>query len=300
MTACLDGHNQEEMFTIMTGTGRNGKGVLSKIMTAAFGGYALEIKPELLTRPRPDASSPSPELLYLKGKRWVNTTEPKRTEQMNEEFLKFLTGNDTISGRLCHENDNFRFAPQHSLTIEANKIPKLDAEDDALYLRCREVHWPFQFKTNPNPKKKNEKAVDTNIKKHCCHWGPQVMKLLCDNYSNYKKMPQGLEPTEAVRMNVEKLRKANDPYANFIGEKLVQSKNEPDGVSQMKANVEAAKYFSNHDFVFNKNKLTSAINNWLGLEDKKPSNHKFDGASRPGWRGIKFVTEEDGNESEDQ
>lgn len=294
LTSCLDGYNQEEIFTIMTGTGRNGKGVLSKIMTAAFGDYALEIKPELLTRPRPDASSPSPELMYLKGKRWVNTTEPKRSECMNEEFLKFLTGNDTISGRLCHDNANFRFEPQHSLTIEANKVPRMDAEDEALYLRCREVNWPFQFKQNPNPSKPNEKPIDTNIKKCCCKWAPQVMKMLCENYKNYLNMPQGLQPTEAVRMNVDKLRRANDPYATFIQDYLIKDQ-AFDGLSQKDINATAKTYFREMHVDYVKRRMTSAINNWLGLKDDLPGNHRFSGESTPGWLHINYSSSNNEN-----
>ena len=81
---------------------RNGKGILSLLMESALGktnGYFKDVKAELLTKERPSADRPVPELLSTNGKRLIVASEPEAGSKINTGFLKFLTGNDPISGR---------------------------------------------------------------------------------------------------------------------------------------------------------------------------------------------------------
>src|SRR5699024_5606999 len=104
LASCLDGHNKEETFAIFRGTGRNGKGVLCNLLLNAFGGerstsYCHNVAASMFTRERPSSSSPCVDLLNIKGKRIVLTSGPEKGKPINCGFLKFLTGNDVISGR---------------------------------------------------------------------------------------------------------------------------------------------------------------------------------------------------------
>jgi phage/plasmid-associated DNA primase len=57
--------NLLELFTILTGCGRNGKSKLIELLKATFGDYFGSVQSQLFTRPRPDANSPDPGLLNL-------------------------------------------------------------------------------------------------------------------------------------------------------------------------------------------------------------------------------------------
>ena len=57
--------NLLELFTILTGCGRNGKSKLIELLKFTLGDYFGSVQSQLFTRPRPDANSPDPGLLSL-------------------------------------------------------------------------------------------------------------------------------------------------------------------------------------------------------------------------------------------
>ncbi|KAJ3279589.1 hypothetical protein HDU79_000450, partial [Rhizoclosmatium sp. JEL0117] len=188
LASSLDGHNAEEIFTIWTGTGRNGKGVLTDLLEATLGlddGYMHNYQITLLTMDRPSSSSPSPDLMNLKGKRVIMGSEPEKSSAIKAGMLKFLTGNDTISGRALYSNTGFNFKPQHSLVIQCNKVPKLDADDHAVWRRCRMIEFKHVF----------------------------VYKA------------EGLEPSPDMLVKAETIRNKNDPVRQWFSERVVESTN---------------------------------------------------------------------------
>lgn len=65
--------NQLELFTILTGCGRNGKSKLIDLIELTFGDYWGTVPSSLFTRKRPDANLPDPGLLSLSCKRIITT-----------------------------------------------------------------------------------------------------------------------------------------------------------------------------------------------------------------------------------
>lgn len=217
LASTLDGHNREEIFTICTGVGRNGKGVLRDLMNFTLGDLSHGIQASMLTSERPSSSSPTVDIAHLKGKRFVSASEPEKNASINAGFLKFMSGNDPITGRLCHKNDEFCFEPQHSIMLLCNKIPALDAEDDALFARSRVIDFPYKFTEHPvGPK---EKVIDRKLKQRMKGWGPQFMLLLLERYREYHA--EGLIPTAAVIAHTEAVRAENDIYLQWIDKNVV-------------------------------------------------------------------------------
>ena len=70
--------NQLELFTILTGCGRNGKSKLVELLKITLGEYFGSVQSTLFTRPRPDANSPDPGLLSLMKKKIVIASEPRK------------------------------------------------------------------------------------------------------------------------------------------------------------------------------------------------------------------------------
>ncbi|RKO86158.1 hypothetical protein BDK51DRAFT_47197 [Blyttiomyces helicus] len=193
LASCLRGFNTDEIFTILTGSGRNGKGVLCDLMAVTMGDYGHCIQASMLTNKRPSSSAPCVDLLNLKGKRWVCGSEPEKGASINGGFVKFLTGNDKISGRFCHANSEISFNPQHSLVIQCNAIPTLDGEDDAIWDRGRIIEFVYKFVDNPQGP--FEKKIDRHLK---------------------EKKEDGLHPSAAVAAKVRAVRKDNDPLLEFL------------------------------------------------------------------------------------
>ncbi|KAJ3230665.1 hypothetical protein HDU81_004325 [Chytriomyces hyalinus] len=209
LASTLDGHNREEIFTIWTGTGRNGKGVLGDILAVALGvlsGYFHSIRASLLTSDAPNASSPVPEILNFKGKRLVMGSEPEKGSSIKSGMLKYLTGNDRISGRYLYQNTEISFYPQHSMVLQTNAIPKLDADDEAVWKRSRVIDFPNVFVDYP--KKANERQINRLLKQEVKNWGPQFMLLLLEWYKVY--LTDGLEQTPAMIAKANRTRAEND------------------------------------------------------------------------------------------
>ncbi|KAJ3235388.1 hypothetical protein HDU78_005239 [Chytriomyces hyalinus] len=197
LASALNGYNREEIFTIWTGTCRNGKGVLTDFVAAALGGssgYFHTISAALLTCDPPQANSPVPEILSLQGKRVIMGSEPEKGSSIRSGMLKLLTGNDRLSGRPLYSNKEISFEPQHTIILQTNAIPKLDATDCAIWKRCRISDFPNEFIDNPTPP--NERAIDRKLKDEVKKWAPQFMLLLLEWYKVYPS--EGLTPTAAM------------------------------------------------------------------------------------------------------
>src|SRR3989344_1651048 len=97
--------NLLELFTILTGCGRNGKSKLIELIKMTLGDYFGSVQSQLFTRPRPDANSPDPGLLNLIRKKIVIASEPEKNSKLNSGFIKFITGRDSTTLRHCHQNE---------------------------------------------------------------------------------------------------------------------------------------------------------------------------------------------------
>ena len=179
-------------------------------------GYFKDVKAELLTKERPSADRPVPELLSTNGKRLIVASEPEAGSKINTGFLKFLTGNDPISGRWLHGNNEISFSPQHSLWLLCNTIPSLEAQDEAVWDRSRVIEFPFRFVDHP--RQDNERKIDRSLKRHLPALAPQLMLVLLEAYGRYKR--EGLNPTPRMQAFTQGVREENDPYSQYIDSDL--------------------------------------------------------------------------------
>ncbi|KAJ3224144.1 hypothetical protein HDU81_008726, partial [Chytriomyces hyalinus] len=216
----LNGYNCENIFTIWTGTGRNGKGVLADLLAAALAvelGYFHSIRAALLTLDPPNANSPVPEILNLIGKRIAMGSEPEKGSSIKSGMLKLLTGNDRLSGRALFSNKEISFEPQHTIILQTNAIPKLDASDHALWKRCRIIEFVHEFVKNPT--RPNERKINLFLREEVKTWGPQFMFMLLDWYKVY--LEEGIQPTQAMLVKAVKTRADNDHFLCWVMERIV-------------------------------------------------------------------------------
>lgn len=123
LSSCLTGLNISELFTILTGKGRNGKSKLIELIAFTMGDYIGRPKCKLLTGTRPDENSPEPGLLSLKKKRIIMVSEPEVGDKLNSGFIKFITGNDAEALRKCHKNEMELFKANFITFLVCNDIP---------------------------------------------------------------------------------------------------------------------------------------------------------------------------------
>jgi len=154
--------NRFEKIYILTGNGRNGKGVLSTIIDKALGGYYLTGANDLLTT---KDESKNETLAKAPGVRYLAISEPAEDNDKETKFnisvVKKLTGRDKIVTRALYKNA-FEYVPKFTIFVSCNKQPAVDETNEAIRNRFRFIHFPFTFVDNP--KKKHERELNVNLK----------------------------------------------------------------------------------------------------------------------------------------
>lgn len=122
----LLGHARAQKFLIMSGKlGRNGKGVLKRLMLKVFGEYAAEVAPSLYAASKwgeVQSDRPRADLVHLFGLRLTFVPEPQGA--FNTEMLKQHTGGDRISARTLNSRVILSWEAAHSIVFHTNKIPE--------------------------------------------------------------------------------------------------------------------------------------------------------------------------------
>jgi P4 family phage/plasmid primase-like protien len=219
--------NQLELFTILTGCGRNGKSKLVELLKDTLGDYFGSVQSQLFTRPRPDANSPDPGLLSLMNKRIVIASEPEKNSRLNSGFIKFITGRDSTTLRNCHSNDMINFTAKFITLLICNDIPDCDDIDNAFSKRLRCINFPTEFVNEP--KLHNQKQLDVNINKNFNYWKYDFMLLLIEYYKKYTKT-HNLNVTENILKWTNQYKKDTDMYLQFLNEYVEETNDDKDRI----------------------------------------------------------------------
>jgi len=207
--------NMLELFTILTGCGRNGKSKLIELLKVTLGDYYGSVQSQLFTRPRPDANSPDPGLLSLAKKRIVIASEPEKNAKLNTGFIKFITGRDSTTLRNCHSNDMVDFSAKFITFLICNDIPDCDDIDNAFSKRLRCINFPTEFVLEPI--KSNQKKINMNINENFEFWKLDFILLLIEYYKKYSKSKE-LKPTENILKWTDQYKENTDIYLTFLNE----------------------------------------------------------------------------------
>lgn len=154
--------NKFEKLYILTGNGRNGKGVVSSIISKALGKYYLTGSNDLLTC---KDEMKNETLAKSTGIRYLAVSEPAEDSEKELKFnismVKKLTGRDTLSTRALYKN-SFEFIPRFTVFVSCNEPPTVDETNEAIRNRFRFIHFPFTFVENPT--RPYERKIDVNLK----------------------------------------------------------------------------------------------------------------------------------------
>ena len=205
------------------GRGRNGKGVLLRLLEKILGRelFAVSLRPEDVQYNRGSEDRNKRLMGRLRGKRLAYTGETV-SGHLDWTLLKMLTGGDTLAGADLYKNTE-GFAPSHTLILTTNDRPALPPTV-AFKERLRFVLFNGDFS------KSKDFTLEDDLAREIPGILWQLIKAAPDVFAS------GDAPPSSVLDATADLMDENDVAAPFIEACLIE---DPDAVTPL-ADIEAA------------------------------------------------------------
>jgi putative DNA primase/helicase len=199
-----------EILFICHGEGANGKSSELETLHTLLGDYAHAADAALLIDTKEKGGGPTPEIVALKGKRALFINETKESDRLNEARVKYLAGDDTLSGRdLFEKTINFR--PTHKAILRTNHKPKIRGTDLGIW---RRIHYlPYLVTIVEQIEHFRQKVLEPEL--------PGILNWMLDGLVEYQG--GGLRPPEIVCKATEKYRRDMDIVGRWIDETCERS-----------------------------------------------------------------------------
>lgn len=197
----MSGRVSEHVLPILTGTGRNGKGVFYESLTFAFGSYAGIPSPDLFMERKGQHKTTE---MTLRGLRLASVSETENGAELAVATMKRLTGGDRITARLMHRDD-VTFTPSHSSLFITNHLPKIKGEDPAVWARVRVVPFDVVF---------DDDQQDRDLPAKLELVADALLTWAVDGRRDYLK--RGLAAPERVKAETQAYRHQEDAITQFL------------------------------------------------------------------------------------
>jgi len=190
-------------------------------MTYLLGDYAMTMQPQTLARCKTSGAAPSPDIIRLKGVRFISVPEPPKGLELNAALVKQFSGGDTQSGRFLYQNIK-EYLPEFKLFINANYLPRIS--DDTVFVSGRIKAIPFDRHFTPEEQDKGLKKLFREPENMS-----GILNWLLDGYKMYAD--EGLEMPAKVYATTEEYRKEElrtdffDKLEIFFNEFLIPAPN---------------------------------------------------------------------------
>jgi P4 family phage/plasmid primase-like protien len=218
MATCLSGETNQR-FHIMTGSGSNGKSMLMKLMLASMGDYGYAADIAIFTQKRGQAGAAAPQMVRMRGRRFVTMSEPDEGEPLASALLKFLTGSDKVTCRDLYAGSKqmVEFEIMCKFFLSCNEKPPVRTVDGGTWRRIKVVDFPNKFVHTP--RLPNELPIDESImeKVGSPEWATCFMAYLVHLYKEGEGL-RGLVPPTEVDAYTSEYQEESDVIARFIRE----------------------------------------------------------------------------------
>jgi P4 family phage/plasmid primase-like protien len=213
----VHGTKERDTFIIWRGEGGNGKGILSILLSGAFGQYFEAPDISLYTTKKTSSSSASSELVKCKAKRCICSSEAEEGSTIQVAFVKTITGDDNVTCRaLYKEPISFKF--QAYPLIMTNPKPALSGVDGGVKRRL--IMIPFNNNFVEDPIRPNERLIDLSIRKEFkeTEYYQQFMLILIKAYQEYRDRGFSLTIPDNVKKETDEYFNDNNHIYNFIND----------------------------------------------------------------------------------
>lgn len=280
LASVLIGVSYDQTFHNYLGVGNNGKSVLVKLMEKTLGDYKVDLTTEFLTSPKPKIGGVSPELVKLRGARYVCMSEPTKGAVIYEGPMKLITsGLEQMEARAPFMTEMVEFVPQCKLIMMTNYLVDVHAQDEGTWRRIRVVDFLSWF-TNDivqgNTEKPYQFKKDPNITEKFDSWKTVFMSMLVE-----KVLVTGgrVKDCEMVNAASNNYRKTQDVISEFVNERVTK---EPGAIlRKAQVNFEFSTWHQNT--YGNKGPKSKEVHDAITKMYFKPKSF--------GWEGLKLKTE---------
>lgn len=209
-----------QRFHILTGSGSNGKSMLMNLVETALGDYACKVPISMITQGRNKSSAASPEIIRLKGRRFVTMQEPDEAVPINTGLMKEITSSEKILARDLYAGSKsmIEFELQCKFHLACNDKPKVNSNDGGTWRRLVVINFLSKFV--PNPVEPGQFRLDTTIEQKVKseQWGRAFLAYLIQTYKDHAG--KELIPPEVVLEYTNEYREENDAITKFVRECL--------------------------------------------------------------------------------
>jgi len=282
LALCLSGETNQR-FHIMTGSGSNGKSMLMKLMLAAMGDYGYAADIAIFTQKRGNSGAAAPQMVRMRGRRFVTMSEPDEGEPLASALLKFLTGSDKVTVRDLYAGSKqmVEFEIMCKFFLSCNEKPPVRTVDGGTWRRIKVIDFPNKFVHEPTLP--NELPIDESImeKVGSPEWATCFLAYLVHLYKEEPRI-RSLVPPKEVDVYTSEYKNESDVIARFIQESChavdVNPEDPPEPVSWQS--------------------ITSAFQQWKRSNDligrgntedlRKRIEAQFGRMPRGGWTSFRF------------
>ena len=220
----LNGSNNHSIAMVWSGSGGNGKSMLSHLMSLTFRQFHDEPPATYFTSERPSPEKPCPLLFNQRHTRCVIASEPESGKKCNTSFIKFITGGDLVKVRNCHSNDFISFIPRFPVTMLCNEIPLFDGASGEIRGLWRRLKI-FKFRTEftEDPTLPHHRREDPTLKTRMATWPPHFMAMLIEEYRRYLQRGRTYSVPDNILDNIAEQKEENSPMESWLKDNLVQA-----------------------------------------------------------------------------
>jgi len=205
----LTGETREQCLFVLHGSGSNGKSTFLEVLQALLGDYAQSTpSASLLAKDRHDGI-PN-DIARLRGARLVTAVEIGEGKRLNEELMKRLTGQDTLTAHFLHA-EFFDFKAEFKLCIACNHLPQIRGQDHAIWRRIKLI--PF---TVTIPDEEQDKDLPAKLSTEL----PGILRWTVQGCLDWQR--EGLGTPEEVKVATADYRASMDVVGRFLAEECVE------------------------------------------------------------------------------
>lgn len=222
LASCLIGGNQAQKFHILTGSGSNGKSMLMNLVSTALGDYSCKVPISLLTQGRNKSSAAAPEVIRMKGRRFVTMQEPDEGVALNSGLMKEYASGEKISARDLYQGAKamIDFEVQAKMHLACNEKPKIQTTDGGTWRRLVVINFVTKFVAHP--KEANEMKIDESLQYKVVSqaWAECFLRYMVHLFEENDGL-SNLQPPAKIMEYTNEYQAENDSIARFLQDHLV-------------------------------------------------------------------------------